>query len=573
MSTIPTNEELATLFNQGKLANRMAHRFRLNDKIEIQIAQTRCIDLHNSGALDLLQIVESGELQELSGSDFFIAMHFFCGILPGLKTTPTRMMVCVEALVSRGGQDMAANQPYDAFRIWCTKDPNRAREIIAATHHGDDLACRYLTLALESINAILESRKIALLYSDARRLNAITALGRMKDDDTGSCSETFAVFNTLMESGADDRLKATMLNATAAILSRSTNAASPEAVALVQQLIREAGDFTIHQSAHVLWAYCQVLQPDIVDCLLKALDGLNPANINTVNELDRGLQSLLEHGYEVAAIAYMTRLLLSADTSLRLEDFNSFTRTIISGQPERLSSVAVQWLLVGDPRLCGGLADALKHHNMNGPALELQACDLSISSAAQLFICRKAIGWFFLMPTTATSVLVSVLRVCDDGTAQEVQKLLSEPLLLNYSGVREYLQKLAADDAAKSRVEQVLVKNKSYLDALQAIPLIKELQPSERHRQIERFRMADQMRDAHRKAHSQSVLFDLVKQFVLLYGNRSLSFFKNEKNELQPVEMDMKPFGVSFEMPRMESIDPVGLDFTLRIFQTERMVS
>jgi hypothetical protein len=573
MSTIPTTEELAALFDQGMLASEMARRFRLNDKVDIQVVQSRCAELHNSGTLDLLQIVESGTLQGLSGSNFFMVMHFFCQILPELEATPTRMMACVEALVTHGGEDMTANQPNAAFRTWCTKDPRRAREVIAAAHRSDDLASRHLTFALESINAIPESRQIALLYNDARRLYAITALGRMKDNDPASRSETFAVFSTLLESGADDRLRATMLHATAAILSRSDDVPSPEAVALVQRLVKDAGDSTIHQSAHVLWAYRQALEPDVVACLLEALEGLNPTNKGTVDELDLGLQSLLEHGHEEAAIAYVIRLLSSADGSLRLKDFDGFSRTLISAPPERLSRVVVQWLRIGAPRLCEGLANALRHHDMNGPALELRAGDLSISSVAQVFVCRKAIGWFFLMPTTAASVLVSVLRVCDDDTAQEVQKLLGEPLLLNYSGVREYLQKLTADDTAKSRVEQVLAQNESYLEALRAVPLIKELQPSEHHRRIERLRMADQMWDAHKKAQSQSVLLNLVKRSVLLYGNRSLSFIKDEKDEFRPLEMDLKPFGVSLEMPRMELIDPVGLDFTLRVFRMERMVS
>jgi hypothetical protein len=281
----------------------------------------------------------------------------------------------------------------------------------------------------------------------------------------------------------------------------------------------------------------------------------------------------LKHGHEESAIAYVTRLLASADGSLRLKDFDSFSSALISGPPERLSRIVVHWLQIGASRLCEGLVNALRYHDLNGPALELRADDLSISSVAQMFVCRKAISWFFLMPTTAASVLVSVLRVCDDDTAQEVQKLLVEPMLLNYSGVGEYLQKLAVDDPAKNRVEQVLTQNESYLEALRAVPMIKELQPSEHHRQIERLNMADQIRDAHKKAQNQSVLLNLVKRSVLLYGNRSLSFIKSQENEFRPMEIDLKRFGVSFEMPRMELVDPVGLDFTLRVFRMEKMVS
>jgi hypothetical protein len=37
------------------------------------------------------------------------------------------------------------------------------------------------------------------------------------------------------------------------------------------------------------------------------------------------------------------------------------------------------------------------------------------------------------------------------------------------------------------------------------------------------------------------------------------------------MEMDLKPYGVSFEMPKMYVVDPVGIDFLLRVFRRERM--
>lgn len=574
MGTIPTSEELAALFDNGMLAGEMARRFKLNDQTEIQAVEARCAELHNAGTLDLLRLVESDALQGLNGTDFFLAAHFFCKVLPELEATPARMMACVEALVLRGGEDMAANQPNAAFRTWCAKDPSRAHEVLAAARDGDDLASRHLTFALEAMNDITEARKIALAYDDARRFSAITALGRMDDDDPSSRAETLTTFSTLLDSGADDKLRANMLHATAAILARSRDVPSPQAAALVRRLVKDAGEFTVHQSAHVLWAYPHALQPDIVAGLLEALARLNPANKGTVNELDLGLQSLLDRGHDEAAIAYVTQLLSCPDGSLELKDLDSFTGRLLSGPSDRLSRVVVRWLLLGTERLCHGLANALQGRDLSGPPMNLRTEDLAISPSAQVFLCRKAIGWFFLKPTTAASVLVSVLRVCDAETALEVKKLLVESLLLNYFGsVREYLQGLASDDVAKVRVEQALAQNEVYFEAVRAIPVIKELQPSEHHRRIERLRMSDQMRDAHKQAQSQSVLLNLVKRSVLLYGNRSLSFIKDDNDALRPVEMDLKPYGVSFEMPRMEIIDPVGLDFTLRVFRNERMAS
>lgn len=573
MSTIPTNEELVAFFDQGMFASEMARRFGLNNKSDILAVQSRCADLHNSGFFDLFQIVESGAVRGLDENDFYMARYFFCQILPELDATPKRMMNCVDTLVTLESEEMADNQPNVAFRIWCTKDSRRAQEIISAAHQKDEIAIRYLTVALESSHDFHESRQIAIMYDDVRRINAINALGRMADNDPASRSATFNVFSTLVESGSDDKLRATILNASAAILSRSTDVDSLDQIGFFQRIVKDAGELTIHQAAHVLWAFRKNIHFDVVACLLLALEKLNPENKRTVNELDHGLIALLENGYDEAAISYITRQLSSSDGRLQLKDFVSFSRALISGPPERLSRVVVKWLKIGDPILCKGLADALVHSNIKNMAIELNAEDLSISSEAQVFISRKAIGWFFFIPTTAASVLVSVLRVCNDDTAHEVQKLLEEQLLLNYSGVRAYLQNLTINDAAKCRVDQVLAKNDSYLEAIRSVPLIKELQPSEHYRRIEWLRISDEMNEAHKKAQSQSVLFNMVKTSVLLYGNRSLSFKKCMNETFKPVEMDLKPYRISFETPRMKVVDPVSLDYILNVFRMERMVS
>ena len=230
----------------------------------------------------------------------------------------------------------------------------------------------------------------------------------------------------------------------------------------------------------------------------------------------------------------------------------------------------VQWLLLGAPRICQGIADSLQSRDLAGPPIDLRAEDLAISPADQVFLCRKAIGWFFSKQTTVTSILVSVLRVCDAETAKEVQELLVEHLLMNYHGVREYLEALPSDDLAKGRVDQALEQHKIHFNAVRAIPPIKELQPSEQHRRIQHLRWSDQMRAALKHAQGQSIFHRLAKQSVLLYGSRARILIKDNGETFRSVEMEMQSHGVSFEMPRMESIDPVSFHWILYNFQYEK---
>ena len=58
-----------------------------------------------------------------------------------------------------------------------------------------------------------------------------------------------------------------------------------------------------------------------------------------------------------------------------------------------------------------------------------------------IFIAHKAIGYFFMKPVTAASVVISLMRVApNDEVLDELGKLLLNPLLMNYPGsVRQYL--------------------------------------------------------------------------------------------------------------------------------------
>lgn len=571
MTNIPTSEELVAVIEQGILASEMARRFGLRDPAQIKQIVLQCAELHNAGVVDLFQLVESSSFQKLTESDCFTAMHFYCDILRELEATPVQMMKCIEALVARGGSDLMANEPNRALREWCGRKPERAGEIIAMARSGDDLSSRNLTFALEATSALATAREIALAYDDARRLSAITALGRIQDNDPISRANTIAVFKTLLDAGGDDILRAHMLHVVGALVSKVEDY-YPNAVALVGRLVEGAGEATIHQAANILSSYRDALQPEIVAFLLKALLQINTANKGTVMQLDLGLQILLEVGLNEAAISFVMQL-VSQNENFQLEELPSFRSSLFAGPPERLSRVIVQWLLRGTPGLCGGLAAAMQGPGLEGLPVELLPQDLSMCQSEQIFICRKAIGWLFFKPITAASILVSVLRGCDDETAQALQNLLNETLLLNYRGVRKYLSSLAPDDAAKGRVDQCLADNDTYLSALQSVPKIKELEPSEHQRRIERLRVMDEMRDVHKQARRQSVFFSVIKHSVLLYGNHSLSFIKDDNDTLRPMEMDLKRHGISFEVPSMEIIDPIGLQRTLRIFRAERMQS
>lgn len=569
MNTVPTLQDLAAYADDRTLAQRMARRFNLAAPADVELVVARCAALHEEGRIDVLGLVDDGDIPGLQGSDFFLATHFVCAVLLQIEAPVERMQRVIDALVTRGAGDMMANEPNGTFRTWCERVPARAKAVLQASAAGDVLARRFLTFALEALNAVKDARDLAMNGAPEERMSAVTALSRMVHPDPAELRETLLTFRKAADAETADTARANLLHGVAALLAAAKTAAGPEEAGVFAKLLSPPDDLVLHQAASVLWRYREAMSPEVIGLLLAALTGVNPNHAGTIKELDLGLQTLLTSGCWAEALSFLEVLLSRADSSLELAAFDSFTHELTNGPPDRLSHAVVRWLVLGERRLCEGLASALGTLDRDRP-LALSPGDLARPPDELARLSERAVGFFFLQPTLAASILVAVMGVAPLALAASVEDLLVETVLVNFGGVREYLADLAADDPAKARAESALARNKDYLDALRGVPDIAELRPSEHRREIERLRMSDQMSEAFKAARSQSVLFNLVSRQVILHGNGAFSFITPPNGERRTSEVEMKSMGVSFEMPWLEVVDPVGLDYMIRVLRARR---
>ena len=54
-------------------------------------------------------------------------------------------------------------------------------------------------------------------------------------------------------------------------------------------------------------------------------------------------------------------------------------------------------------------------------------------------------------------------------------------------------------------------------------------------------------------------------------GRRGLTYVTGYDGSRSPAEMDLKIIGTSWELPRRDITDPVGLNYMLRVFQVEKL--
>ncbi len=153
----------------------------------------------------------------------------------------------------------------------------------------------------------------------------------------------------------------------------------------------------------------------------------------------------------------------------------------------------------------------------------------------------------------------------------EVAELLFDPLLVNYSGEAvDYSKGIPADDPAYTDIQKALKRHEAYFASLKGTGVIKELHPSDYQRDVVSQKTHDEMRAAQKQAESKSVFLNLVHRSTLLYGTRSLTYIVDHDGNNRSVAMDLHSVGISFEMPRHEILDPVGLDLMLRVFRVEK---
>lgn len=477
------------------------------------------------------------------------------------------MMRCVKALVDRGGSDLAAGFPFEAFKAWCAKDFQRAREVISIAQTDEEIANGFLTTALLAGNFEQDAKEFAINYTDGRRLAGVFALGRVTHTELADTNTRLALFEELVSDNVDDALYANTLLATLEIAKNSPESDQDSLFRIVAKISKHPSPEVLHAFSQTLAHYPKQLTDRILVLVLDALRGLSPAQKGSLNALDVGLSQLLAGPESDRVIDFLTDYLPLNAEALKLSDLQSFTSSL-RDNPTQLQKVLLAWMLIGNVVLCEGIA-ALFRNGEDKP----YNFDTSIShldSSEQTFVCRKIVGYLFTQPCTASSFLVCVLRQCSELVSQQVSELMLTVILRNYSGAaKAYLSSISPDDAAFTRIQPLLLESNDYLANLESVGTIKELHPSESARQTVMLKDFDQMQDARREAEKQSIFLNLVSRSVIAHGRKTLSYLGLENNR-EPMEMELHPHSFSFEVPRQEFLDPVSTSYLIRVLRSER---
>lgn len=563
----------------GTLPELFVDRLRRHRTDDIGAAfRDTLVALHNDRTIDVLEPARNIGDSSVNQHDFFTVMHVYCELIPKLEAQVPAMLAAVKALVARAGDDLASGMPNGAYRTWAEQG-DRARATLSTIDPADPEDSTYVFLGLQALaksepDAALDAA-VAYLGGAAAPAHsaAAKAIGTMElttPESRSRATEALAAANAT----ADDNTQGHILTAICEI-ARVHPEMEGAAVALIEAATPTVRDLAIHQVSLELMFHGEALSRAVVAGLIPIIHKVAIGNRGTIEHIDSAGSKLVACGRFDEALELITPLISEHEELTSLEALDAFSHALLQLAPNQLASVIMDWLGSLDPNLGHAALSLVGDHHGDAPlVLDVGDIPLGMADADLILLAHRAIGYLFIHAITAASLVLGLIRGATEEPRQVMADILFDPLLINYSGeLAEWLSERAKDasDPAQPVIVDLLSRLEAYIEGLRKAGRIKELRPSERERLIETHRQHESMRQMHKQVEKKSIFMSIVSRSVLLYGNRSISYFEGPDGKKQRSEMKLHSISHSFESPRLDILEPFDLDYTLRVFRAMRV--
>jgi hypothetical protein len=334
--------------------------------------------------------------------------------------------------------------------------------------------------------------------------------------------------------------------------------------------VEQGGDQTLHECSELLWLRWGNIPIGTAESLFRQLERVESKNTATLRCIDFAVSATLPSPLRQYGLRLLRALLESGKVSM--EAFRATAASL--GRDDGLSALATEWFSAGHRPLCQAVGDVVNTRHKDAMNLRFDDSTLSLAgdTADRVFVAKRVVGFLFNKPKTAIGFLASLLTGQDPEADSSVSELIIDPMLINYPGSgREAL--VTAIDAASTGVQPslraLLDVLDGYLERITSTPRLRALEVQQVERESYRRYLASTMEESMKEAEKKSALLSLMHRSTLLYGRSSVSYVDQLDGSSQRMEVPMSTHGVSVEFPRMSNIDPVGLDFRLRVLRNE----
>ena len=533
-------------------------------------------DLHNDGRLDILEVFRSDELPSADPT-FFRLQQAFCLTLPRIRCAVAEAAATCQVLFEKGGVDLAAGQVYDSLLNWLQLSPSRPDEGLSFVRSDLDKQTG-ITRHVLVAGATHDPEKYAEEALDLSRQpqphirqDALLALGRIAPEDGGSILDRITDrVDEVIESPESDHDAAIATRTALQLLDRF----GERLVRVVEPLLIKACDkpksVTRHAIAVGLHGGHGSYTEAMIDASFSAIRHVDRDAPATIQFIDVTLSQWDLAGDRQRVFRFLRQLLSNGDNAVDLEALDSFQHKLTNGPADLLGWYVVSLLLTGHHRLSLAARRLLPHEEVP-TGLDIDLTEFALDSAWVPFLARKILGYCLAHKAGASALLLSCLRAVSDENRADLETLILSHFLLNYPGEIEWLEAaISANDPAEVSVKRLSSSLARYLEGLQRTGLCAAFQPNARELLLQAHRQADLARTIWKEAQQRSVMYQLVHRSVLLYGSASVYHVHADKgSDPQRQEMPLTSFNQEIDMPRLEALDPVGLQNAILSFRSE----
>ncbi|CAJ0735977.1 hypothetical protein R76696_01124 [Ralstonia mannitolilytica] len=536
--------------------------------------------IHNQGWIDIVDAFRGLDSHNPQHPDFFLARYVFEKTLPSLNASIDAVISCVLHLYHAAGQDLAAGTIINSYIQFCTKDPERPRTALELIEQRPSELIDMMSATIIAgsqldftyyIEAILRLSRHSDIEIRRRAIWSISKIHWTKETPVPDSIKNLLISTT--ESENDGVTLGNSVRSAFAIYKQDRKL-SRISFCIIESALNKNSEDALHAAAELLWLNTNDLPENLLHLIATNLTKVKPENSGTVRNIDYGIANLLNKENPEEGLKLLENLLVTHGGNIDLEILDSAAH-VIRNNTVLTSKILTRWLLRGEPRLCEAVHDIAGMVHGDKIRMEVDATEFDPTNNDHvIFIARKAIGYFFIEPVTAASVVISLMRYSHHKeTLEMLGNLLFNPLLINYPRTTsEYIKEQIERESGDIRIllNKAISSITEYLDILQGVPELPALHPSQSQRETYHRRSSESMAETMKAAEKKSTLANLVSRSTLLYGSTSIYYQESMDGARHRVEMPLTSHGFSVEFPRMDNIDPYDLNYMLRVFRLER---
>jgi hypothetical protein len=532
------------------------------------------VNLHNESILDLnaqfLQLKRSEERQ-----DFYSLIFIYCSALPKLHCS---VIDVVNVFIHLKYEEIPDADFAQAYFLFCKQNIERPK-----------VALNYLLEKPEERHELVQSTLMAAVELDSKwvmeqlpdlaqhensdvRRKAYLAIGRVSIEDGCSLEKRFELLDKASTLEIIPKVKSGIIRA-AGLLAKQNPSLWSGINPVLEKCLKAKESEVIHEAAYLLGYDCKSAPDSTVALLMSYLKQTSPNDKGTFNLLSIVIRNAIKaEKYDIAE-DLLGALLLKND-GLRIGNFGHLAHELASERSSVfLNRITTKWFLSGEAPLCVALRSIVGSSHLKNPELVIDKSISTLSDNELFFIARKAVGWLYHYPITGMSYLLSIIPYASSDVRSRIGQLIYDPLLLSYTGKgKNYLvEKLdSLDDDSQAIVKQLLLDLDNYrsniiLDASD----IKELRASQREVDLYWKDFNMKMSQSMEKTKKGSIM-ELIGTQTILYGHDVMSHVYIGSETKRSINT-MHSISHSTEMPKMDVVDPEGLNIKLRVFRTERL--